>query len=107
MEEHVFQTIKERLDKFETKIDKLAEAVLAITRIEERQAQYARSMERAFSKIDEIDNKLNSKVEGLERDISLIREKANLNQQKIGMGERVWWIVVTAVVGVAAWWFKQ
>lgn len=96
MSEQLYNVIDQKLEKLEQKIDKLSEAVLAIARIEERQSQYSRSMERMFNK-----------VEMLEKDVSVLKEKSIVNTQKIGFSERIFWIIVTAAVGVAAWLFRQ
>ena len=87
---------EKRMDRFEVKIDKLSEAVFAIVRVEERQAQHSRSMDRLFKQID-----------ALERRMSVVENTSTTNTIKVGFGERVWWMVATAGVGVIAWFAKN
>lgn len=94
-ENDLLANIDKRLDKFEQKLDKLAEAVLAIARIEERQAQTSRSIERLFNKQEEQD-----------RQIVVINQLLQTNKTKINFGERLFWIVATAAIGVLTYFFK-
>ena len=84
------QVVK-RLDRFESKLDKLADAVLTIARVEERQAQHARTMERIWNSLDA----LTTRVGNLET----LQSK---HSTKLGFGERVWWIAASAGIGLLA-----
>ena len=87
---------EKRMDRFEVKIDKLSEAVFAIVRVEERQAQHASSMNRMFTA-----------VEKMERRVLTLENVVTTNTIKVGFGERVWWVVATAGVGFIAWFAKN
>ncbi len=87
--------VVKRLDRFEDKLDKLASAVLTIARIEERQAQHGRTVERIWSAVE----KLTTRVEAL--------EKAGVKQTvKVNFGERMFWSIVTAGLGMLAFYLK-
>lgn len=89
------QVVK-RLDRFESKLDKLADAVLTIARVEERQSQHARTMERIWSSMESMNTRL-STVETLQSKESV----------KIGFGERVWWIAASAGIGMIAFYLRS
>lgn len=78
-----------RLDRFESKIDKLSDAVLTIARVEERQSQHGKTMERIWGAMEAI----NARVAALE-------SASDSMVSKVSFGERVWWIILT--VGITA-----
>lgn len=78
-----------RLDRFESKIDKLSDAVLTIARVEERQSQHGKTMERIWGAMEVI----NARVAALE-------SASDSMVSKVSFGERVWWIILT--VGITA-----
>lgn len=46
------------------------------------------------------------KVRSIEKDLSDIKAMQTVNKTKIDSGERVWWIVFAAAVGIASQFFK-
>jgi len=95
MSDSIASSIDKRLDKFEQKLDKLAEAVLAIARIEERQAQTSRSIERLFTKQEEYD-----------KQFAIINQSLQTNKTKVTIGERLGWIIVTGLISLLTYFFK-
>jgi hypothetical protein len=83
---------REKLDKM---LNRLDEALVRLTMMEERLAQNGRSLERAFNTIDE----LKTKTQTLETAHAV-------SQSKIGMNERVVWLIISAIVGVVTYSFK-
>lgn len=82
-----------RLDRIETKLDQLAEAVVSMARIEER-------MVTLFRRMDTYDKK----QEGLTSRVDALEDESAGRGQMLRFAERVFWIAFTAAVsiGVAA-----
>lgn len=79
----------DRLSRIEVKLDKLAEAVVQLARMEER-------MVNLFNRMDSYEERqlrVEKKVEGIE-------SKVNSSLHKVAFAERVFWICLTAVAGV-------
>ena len=89
MEQHDWQA------RIEAKIDKLADAVVQLARMEERMITLFSRMD----KYEERQDKLEDKVEGIASDLQS-------NDSKVRFAERVFWIVVTAAVSSVFWIFK-
>ena len=89
MEQHDWQA------RIEAKIDKLADAVVQLARMEERMITLFSRMD----KYEERQDKLEDKVEGIASDLQN-------NDSKVRFAERVFWIVVTAAVSSVFWIFK-
>jgi uncharacterized coiled-coil DUF342 family protein len=89
MEQHDWQA------RIEAKIDKLADAVVQLARMEERMITLFTRMD----KYEERQDKLEEKVEGIASDLQS-------NDSKVRFAERVFWIVVTAAVSSVFWIFK-
>jgi hypothetical protein len=83
---------KEKLDKMMNRLD---EALVRLTTMEEKTSQNVRSLERAFNSIDE----LKEKTQRLETSQAI-------SQSKIGMNERVVWMIISAAIGVVAYSLK-
>ena len=83
---------REKLDKM---LNRLDEALMRLTTMEERLQQNGRSLERAFNSIDD----LKQKTQKLETAHAV-------SQSKIGMNERVIWLIITTVVGVVTYSIK-
>ena len=60
--------------------------------VEERQTQNSRSLERAFAKIDELESKLQH-----------ISTHQAINNTKIGFSERLFWMLISPVVGLVGY----
>jgi hypothetical protein len=81
---------EQRLDRIEQKLDKLADAVVSLARMEER-------MLTLFKRMDSHDGRITKTEEELED----IRGKVGVNGQALRFAERVFWIVVAAGVTYA------
>jgi chromosome segregation ATPase len=89
MEAHDWQA------RIEAKIDKLADAVVQLARMEERMITLFTRMD----KYEERQEKLEDKVEGIASDLQN-------SDSKVRFAERVFWIVITAAVSTIFWIFK-
>ena len=84
-----------RLHRIENKLDKLAEAVVSLARMEERMVTLFNRMER-----------YEGRQEGLEARIDEV-ETANIkNGATLRFAERVFWIVATAAVSTGFWYLR-
>lgn len=81
---------EQRLDRIEQKLDKLADAVVSLARMEER-------MLTLFKRMDNHDGRI-SKVED---DVTEVKGKVGTNGQALRFAERVFWIVVATGVTYA------
>lgn len=86
---------EDRLGRIEGKLDKLAEAVVSLARMEER-------MISLFNRMD----KYEEEKKTLERRVGDIEDAVNNNNSKIGFVERVFWVVITAAIGSGFWFLK-
>lgn len=84
-----------RLSRIEIKLDKLAEAVVSLARMEERMITLFNRMD----KYEEQTEKLDSRVTEVERE-------TRGSNFKLAFAERVFWIVITAAIGAGFWVFK-
>jgi len=78
-----------RLERVEEKLDKLAEAVISIARIEERVNTVLKHHDRFFNRLD----KLEVRVDNVE-------SKSLMNQNAISIAERFIWVLITTGVSV-------
>ena len=78
-----------RLERVEEKLDKLAEAIVSIARIEERVNTVLKNNDRFFIRLD----KLEARMEKVEK-------KTSLNQKSLGSAERFIWVLISAGVGL-------
>lgn len=86
----------DRLDRIEQKIDKLADAVVTLARMEER-------MITLFTRMDTYElrqTKIESKVEGIEREV-------HHSGFKVKFAERVFWILLTAAITGSFWFLDK
>ena len=81
---------EQRLDRIEQKLDKLADAVVSLARMEER-------MLTLFKRMDNHDNRIGK----VEDDVTDMKGKVGTNGQALRFAERVFWIVVAAGVTYA------
>jgi len=85
-----------RFDRVEKHIDEVRVAIVQMAKTEERVSMVLEQNTVLFQKLD----KLTVKVQEL--------EKENATQgQSLNVFERVWWIIATALAGLATWHFKQ
>jgi len=84
-----------RLNRIEGKLDKLAEAVVSLARMEER-------MITLFNRM----GKYEERQEGLEERIDEVEESIVRNSHTLRFAERVFWVVVTAAVSTGFWYLR-
>lgn len=85
-----------RLDRFENKLDKLADAVLTIARVEERQSQHSRTLERVWTEVAAVRDDATD-LKARVGEIETKQAQARVNMSWI---ERIAWTVIT--VGAAS-----
>lgn len=81
--------MEDRLDRIETKVDKLSEAMVEMVRMEER-------MVTAFKRMDNIveyQKKADDRLDEMEK-------QALVRGQKIAFAERIFWMIATGIVGL-------
>lgn len=84
-----------RLDRIEQKLDKLAEAVSAIARVEEKIYASTKRIDRLEFRLDEQENDLDS-----------IKTIVTQNSQGVKNSERFLWAVISAVIATIAYTFR-
>ena len=84
-------TQEQRLEKIETKLDRLADAVVSIARIEERVATVLKQNDRFFTRMDKIEQRLEE-----------VEAQADVNSTTGRFIERFMWIIVAASIGLIA-----
>lgn len=78
-----------RLNRIETKLDKLTEALTMIARVDEKLTAGSLRVDRLEYRLDE-----------QEGDIDNLKEIVGYNSQSVKIAERFVWILVSAVVGL-------
>lgn len=78
-------SLAHRLDRFEQKLDKVAEALSTLARMEERQAYTHETLSRFGKRLDE---------HGVQ--IHALQRAGDVHKTKIGFGEQIWWLVIGA-----------
>jgi len=96
MTDDVTDRFEQRLDKIETKIDRLIEAIADIKVIENRLTQHSESLARAFKKIEEHDRALDD-----------LRERNAGADKSLAFAERLFWMVATASLGVVVYFLRD
>lgn len=84
-----------RLNRIETKLDKLTEAMTEIARVDEKLMAGKQRIDRLEYRLDEYEGDLDS-VKGI----------VGYNSQSAKVAERFAWLMISAIVGVAAYSFK-
>lgn len=84
-----------RLSRIETKLDKLAEAVISLARMEERVIT-------VFNRMD----KYEEHSEKLDKRLTEVEKETQGSNSKLAFAERVFWIFTTAAIGAVFWIFK-
>jgi uncharacterized coiled-coil protein SlyX len=84
-----------RLDRIEQKLDKLAEAVSAIARVEEKIYASTKRIDRLEFRLDEQENDLDS-----------IKTIVTQNSQGVKNSERFLWAIITATISTIAYMFR-
>lgn len=81
---------EDRLQRIEDKVDKMAEAIVAMARMEER-------LVTCFKRLDAFDQTVNKFDERMDES----EKQAIARGQKIAFAERIFWMVLSSAVGLA------
>ena len=87
--------IAHRLEKLESKIDKLADAVIAIARIEERVTTILKQNDRFIARMDRLENR-----------VEIVEQKAIVNSKGVSMFERAFWVVFAGIISIIVYTFR-
>ena len=88
-------TQDQRLEKIEQKIDRLADAVVSIARIEERVATVLKQNDRFFIRMDKMEERVDA-----------VENKSNLNTRSFSFLERFLWVCVSSGVGLLVYYLR-
>jgi len=84
-----------RLNRIETKLDKLAEAMTLIARVDEKLTAGAARIDRLEYRLDE-----------QEGDLDNVKAIVGYNSQSVKIAERFVWILISAVVGLVMYGYR-
>ncbi|MAJ57852.1 MAG: hypothetical protein CMI74_07290 [Candidatus Pelagibacter sp.] len=85
----------QRLEKIEQKIDRLADAVVSIARIEERVATVLKQNDRFFIRMDKMEERVDA-----------VENKSSLNTRSFSFLERFLWVCVSSGVGLLVYFLR-
>jgi predicted nuclease with TOPRIM domain len=91
----VSDPIAHRLEKLESKIDKLSDAVIAIARIEERVTTVLKQNDRFIARMDRLENR-----------VEIVEQKAIVNSKGVSMFERAFWVVFAGIISIIVYTFR-
>lgn len=80
----------DRLDRIEEKVDKLADAMVEMARMEERLITVFKRMDDMGGMLKKMDDRLDD-----------MERQAIVRGQKIAFAERIFWMIATGAVGLA------
>lgn len=80
----------DRLHRIEEKVDKLADAVVEMARMEERLVTVFKRMDDMGGMLKKMDDRLDD-----------MERQAIVRGQKIAFAERIFWMIITGAVGLA------
>lgn len=84
-----------RFDRLEQKIDKLTDAVTKIVRVEEQLISNNKRLDRLEQRVDQT-----------EKDLNEAFRLARNNSGVAKFSEKLFWIIVAAVISTGLWWSK-
>ena len=84
-----------RLNRIETKLDKLAEAMTMIARVDEKLVAGNARVDRLEYRLDEY-----------ETDLDKVKAIVGYNSQSVKIAERFVWILVSSIIGLIAYGFR-
>ena len=79
-----------RLERVESKIDRLSEALVSMARIEERVTTVLKQTDRFMDRLDKMEEMLET-----------VEMQSTLNKKSVTSTERMGWIVITAAISAA------
>lgn len=84
-----------RLNRIEAKLDKLAEAMSMIARVDEKLVAGSARIDRLEYRLDE-----------QESDLDKVKSIVGYNSQSVKIAERFVWILVSSIIGLIAYGFR-
>ncbi len=84
-----------RLNRIETKLDKLAEAMTMIARVDEKLTAGSARIDRLEYRLDEYEGDLDS-----------VKAIVGYNAQSVKIAERFIWILISSLVGLATYYVR-
>lgn len=84
-----------RLNRIESKLDKLTEAMTMIARVDEKLTASSARTDRLEFRLDE-----------QEGDIDKLKAVVGYNSQSVRIAERFVWVLVSAIVGIISYGYK-
>lgn len=87
---------EEKLGQVDRIMNRLDDALVRLTVLEERLAQNSRTFERVFSMVEEHSQK-----------IQQLQTANAISETKIGFNERIVWMFITVAVGILGYTLKQ
>ena len=84
-----------RLNRIETKLDKLAEAMTMIARVDEKLTAGSARIDRLEYRLDEY-----------EGDLDNVKAIVGYNAQSVKIAERFVWILISSIVGLIVYGYK-
>jgi len=87
--------IQLRLERLETKIDRMSEALQMLARVEEK-------IHSANGRID----RLEYRADEQENDVDKLKATVGYNQQNVKLMERFVWVMISSLVGLVAYYIK-
>jgi cob(I)alamin adenosyltransferase len=84
-----------RLNRIETKLDKLAEAMTMIARVDEKLVAGSARVDRLEYRLDEY-----------EGDLDNVKSIVGYNSQSVKIAERFVWILISSIIGLIAYGFR-
>ena len=84
-----------RLNRIETKLDKLAEAMTMIARVDEKLTAGSARIDRLEYRLDEY-----------EGDLDNVKAIVGYNAQSVKIAERFVWILISSLVGLATYYVR-
>lgn len=102
-----------KIDNFGTKLDDFSQILLAVSRLEDRQMQYADTLKRLFGSIEKFEQKVDNSerrllelIERLDKRLDDVEQQQIQNNQRLAFAERFFWIVVTAGTGLVMYYLR-
>ena len=85
------ESLEKRLEMFEEQLRKMAEAVITLTRIEERQIQHNKEIGQLHNTQKEVSNEAFKRLRAIEANLSI-------NTTKISISDKIWWTTITVIL---------
>lgn len=107
------ELLSQKISDFGSKLDDFSQILVAISRLEDRQMQYADTLKRLFgsiekfeAKVDNSERRLLELIERLDKRLDAVEDQQIKNNQRLAFAERFFWIVVTAATGLVMYYLR-